>query len=320
MKSEKATIQPRFRRRSAQRGQALAEPLDDPRTRVLISVPWVKSTSEAKPKQAALRPSEPADAPFTAMPANPPAKSSDAALPSTPVVPPLPALPKVETRSYARIDAAHAVVPPPHTAAPAWAERPERWLNKLVRQPTIWVTAIASVVVVAVLLMRGGHDTAKSPEAAPAANFGKRELKDRADETPTNSANNKRRAARMARLADGPPTNDTPAAQNLSAGPFIADPSSNIDVNSGLTRRAAANTAGSLEDMPDWQSSPTTDSSPDENARASSLPKYFQLDDLPSNSPPTSAAPDASPSSSPSHRDERGAWLQGTVENIPYRR
>jgi hypothetical protein len=72
--------------------------------------------------------------------------------------------------------------------------------------------------------------------------------------------------------------------------------------------------------MPDWQSSPTTDSSPDENARASRLPKYFQLDDLPSNSPPTSAAPDASPSSSPSHRDERGAWLQGTVENIPYRR
>jgi hypothetical protein len=319
MNSEQATIHPRSRRNPAYRAEkTTVAPVEDPRTRVLIRVPWIPARSEAKAKPAA----EVAASVSSTQAALPPSS-----LGSTDTPPRLPqvAAPIREPRSFVRFDSSHSALPAPHTAAPAWLEPSSGWLTKLSRQPTVWLTALVVTAVLIVFILRTGNNNSTSTNSAPSANSAKREVRKPTDQPPTDSAAETKPArADVARrsLRAGSGKSKKRANQPVDDGPVFVAPSPAAASNSstptseqtGLNRRAGMNTPGSLNDSRDWQPNP-----PPVDLRGNS--ESFQPIDGPSTAlPAINAAPPADSSNGPRDGNPRAAWFTDSIDPPNYRR
>jgi hypothetical protein len=321
MKPETATIQPRSRRRSAHSIGGMADAaLHDPRTRVLIRVPLLKTGSDAKAAPIAANAAEAA----VSTVASPLVDSRK------PIDPPAP-LPKIpppvnQPRSFLRIDAPHATTPTPHTVSPAWSRRADSWLARLPTQPLVWITAIISTAVVVVALLRSGdRGNALQTNSAPTTNSAKRENKTLEHQVPSDSAAAKKppRDERFAQRAQ--PTSATKTKKQLrndrqlSPSPVAGSHTATPAEHPSLLRRAGLNEPAELPPYASWTSNtPVANSTgavkPDNGAPATK----FEVVDGPALGPPpvpATTAPQAAPTSA-NNQPRTAAGFTGKVEYI----
>lgn len=260
MKLEAATIQPRSRRRPAQRGERLVcTPVEDSRTRILIRLPWLGAAAEAKAASApASKPASPmpvaetaakVSAVSTPAPAAAAPREPSTASAATSHVAPPPPIP----RSTYRMDAAHPAVAAPHTASPAWS-RPQGRMAMLKRQPLVWTAAVVSMVVVVVFLVRSGGNNSAAKSAPTESSVKAKKRVNSAEGTADKQAGDDRVArrqqgpasskARKADRADGPALNAAATMPNQSTAGMEFPP---------LDRRAGMNSPASLEP---WHATP----------------------------------------------------------------
>lgn len=309
MNSTTAAITPRSRRPSVHRSEKVVAQPDDPRTRVLIRVPWVKAGPEIKAKTASNPAVESANSKTTI----PHLGSLGSA-----AIPPRTASQSIESRPAMRVDAAHFALPAPHLAAPTWIDRSKSWPIKLIQKPSTWITALFAIVVVLILSRSSNEST---PPVAPAVNSVKREPRKNSDRMPVDSAATGKQVPedRMAHV--GKPQG--------SSGPVLASPSAPVVENSstrwseqpGLNRRAAANAPAMLNESPDGPSNPQIMNSLGNNPNPSSNSNGFHyINESPTPAlPPVDATPSVDPSQQNNHGPSRAAWLPGTIQSLPYR-
>ncbi len=317
MNSTMAAITPRSRRYSGHRAESTPTPVEDPRTRVLIRVPWVKASHETKAKTASIQSVESPSSKTTVQHLG---SLGSTAIPSAQF---RSAPQTTASQSFARIDAAHSVVPAPHMVAPAWLDRSKSWPIKLIQKPSTWITALFAVVMVLVLFRNGNQVT---PPIAPAANSVKREPKKASERKPVDSAAVDKHVHED-RIARSPSTDAALGKPYGSTGPALASPSQSVAPNysanfsdqPGLNRRAASNAPGALNEIQDWSSNPQViQSSGTPNPISNS--NGFQFNETPSHAlPPIDAAPAVDQSHENSDSSSRAAWLPGTIQSLPYR-
>jgi hypothetical protein len=296
--------------------------LHDPRTRVLIRVPLLKTGSDAKTAPIATNASE-----KTFPTVAPPIVDSRKAIePSVP-------LPRIapltnEPRSFLRIDAPHAATPTPHTVSPAWSRRADGWLARLPTQPLVWITAIISTAVVVVVLLRtGDRGTAAQTNSAPTTNSAKRENKTLDHQAPTDSAAAKKppREERVAQRVQ--PTNagktkkqpriDKPAAPALAAGSRTSASAE----HPALPRRAGLNESAVLPPYGSWPSNTPVNNSAGAVKPNSAIPAtQFEVVDGPALGPPpvpATAAPQTPPTSG-TNPPRAAVGFTGQIEHIDH--
>src|SRR5262249_6771061 len=130
--------------------------------------------------------------------------------------------------------------------SPAWPRRADGRLARLPMRPLIWVTAVISMVVVVVVLLRtGDRGDAVKQKLAPPPSHAQRENNTLQNQTPTDSASvNARKSRRDERIAQATPA--TTSNKGIKHFGEVKAPSP-PNVQTDLSRRAAAvNTPGKL--------------------------------------------------------------------------
>lgn len=323
MKSETATIQPRSRRRSAPSNEGIANfALHDPRTRVLIRVPFLKTGSNIiKAAPTAAHAAE-ATVPAAIAPIG------DSRKPNEPSLPPAKtATPANESRSFLRVDAPHARTPTPHTTSPAWSGRADGWLARLPTQPLVWITAIISTTVVIVVLLRTGDRSNPGPKnPAPETNSAKREIKPHEHQAPADSAAGKNLRDQRVALHQQQPGSTKPKklsrdGKTSSPPQVTADRTALAPENRPLTRRGVMNEPAALPPDGNWSSSaPVTNSTGAVNPDSTAPMPVFKVVDGPALGPPpvpANPAPQAVPTTT-SDQPHAAAALTGKVEHVDH--